>query len=218
MRSTYVTGGLSQSYRTITQFSYHRLIGGVNHKLYGSRGVAKKKEKYYVWEHCPPDARSRPKHIKGLDLKLKVLLSRPPLAAMADHIDEKFFPVPSHAGSAERNPLLPRNKAGATPASTIVLRKVLTDNHNKWHTFFNEKHYHKCVTFLIVDYFKLSLSSLNSHPSHTAHAALSLWCLGADENILEASYKDHSSYQRPQFPSPNPITQQNWKSHLGDER
>ena len=67
---------------------------------------------------------------------------------MADHIDEKFFPVPSHAGSAERNPILPRNKAGATPASTTVLRKVLTDNHNKWHIFFNNKRYHKCVVLL----------------------------------------------------------------------
>ncbi|KIM44058.1 hypothetical protein M413DRAFT_68435 [Hebeloma cylindrosporum] len=115
---------------------------------------------------------------------------------MANHIDEKFFPVPSHAGSAERNPLLPRNKAGVTPASTTVLRKVLTDNHRKWHIFFNEMRFH----------------------NHTAHAALSLWCLGADPDILEASYKDNSSYQRPQFPSPNPITQENWKDHLGDER
>ena len=142
---------------------------------------------------------------------------------MADHIDEKFFPVPSHAGSTERNPLHPRNKAGATPASTIVVRKVLTDNHRKWHIFFNNKRYHKCV--LIFFFYNLSIIIIIiirllvfSLPSHTAHAALSLWCLGADENILEASYKDHSNYQRPQFPSPNPITQQNWKTHLGDER
>ena len=64
--------------------------------------------------------------------------------------------------------------------------------------FFNGKRYNKYVTFLIVDY----LSPSSSLP---AHAALSLWCLGTDENILEASYEDHSSYQRSQFPA-NTIT------------
>ena len=55
---------------------------------------------------------------------------------MADHIDEKFFPVP---GPAERNPLLPRNKAGATLPSTIVLQNVLTDNNIKWHNIFQRE-------------------------------------------------------------------------------
>ena len=133
---------------------------------------------------------------------------------MANHIDDKFFPVPSHDGSAKGNPLLPHNRPGATPASTVVLRKILTDNHHKWHIFFNDKGFHKCVPWIRLPVIIHSISL----PSHIVHAVLSLWCLGADGKILEASYERQSSYQRPQFPSPNPITHQTWKNHLGDER
>lgn len=56
------------------------------------------------------------------------------------------------------------------------------------------------------------------YSSHTAHAALTLWSLGADAAILKASYADHASYQRPAFESPIPITSTNWKDHLGDEK
>lgn len=54
--------------------------------------------------------------------------------------------------------------------------------------------------------------------SHTAHAALTLWALGADPAILKASYEENSSYQRPAFESPGPITSATWKDHLGDEK
>jgi hypothetical protein len=115
---------------------------------------------------------------------------------MADTIDAKLFPAPDHQQGSVKNPLLPRTWPGVTPTSTTALQAILTDNHKRWHVFFNDRGFH----------------------NHTAHAALSLWCLGADKTILQASYEDNSKEQRPAFPSPNPITKQNWKDYLGNEK
>lgn len=54
--------------------------------------------------------------------------------------------------------------------------------------------------------------------SHTAHAVLALWSLGADESIIQAAYKHASEYQRSAFPSPGPINRENWTKHLADEK
>jgi hypothetical protein len=56
------------------------------------------------------------------------------------------------------------------------------------------------------------------HSSHNAHALLSLWSLGAGPAILESSYEENVKIQRPAFESPEPITRQTWKDHLGDEK
>ncbi|KDR73017.1 hypothetical protein GALMADRAFT_745407 [Galerina marginata CBS 339.88] len=114
---------------------------------------------------------------------------------MSENIDQKLFPLPYHQG-AFKNPLFPRTWPGVTPASTTALQGILTDNHKRWHVFFNDRGFH----------------------NHAAHAALSLWCLGADESILKASYEENCKEQRPAFPPPEPITKQNWRDHLGDEK
>ena len=39
--------------------------------------------------------------------------------------------------------------------------------------------------------------------------------MGADGAVIEAGYKIDSKYQRPTYPSPSPITSENFKDHLG---
>ncbi|KAF8966045.1 hypothetical protein BDZ97DRAFT_1658223 [Flammula alnicola] len=114
---------------------------------------------------------------------------------MTSDIDTNLFPVPSRHGLSNKNLVLPRSKPGVSPASTTALQAILTDNHKRWHVFFNFQGFH----------------------NHTAHTALTLWCLGADASVLKGSYEDHSKYQRPAFPSPNNISSQTWKDHLGDD-
>ncbi|CAA7267855.1 unnamed protein product [Cyclocybe aegerita] len=118
---------------------------------------------------------------------------------MPQEIDDKLFPPPVHISLAKRDnaAFVPRIWPGVSAASTNTLRSVLKDNHIRWHVFFNQRGFH----------------------NHIPHAALALWCLGADASILEASYKTHSDiYERPAFASPGPITQETWKDHLSDEK
>lgn len=56
------------------------------------------------------------------------------------------------------------------------------------------------------------------HASHTAHQALALWALGADEEILKVAYKTSSEYQRPLVKPAEAITSRNFNDHLGDDR
>ncbi|TFK37473.1 hypothetical protein BDQ12DRAFT_736307 [Crucibulum laeve] len=104
----------------------------------------------------------------------------------------ELFPSPTPSTA----PGSPRFWPGLTPTSVEELKTNLKDNHERWHIFFNDMRFH----------------------NHSAHSALALWALGADESILQASYKDSSAYQRPAFEAPNAITATNWKDHLGDEK
>jgi hypothetical protein len=47
--------------------------------------------------------------------------------------------------------LSPRPLAGINPQSTETLRAVLKHNHEKWHIYFNERGFHKYVSFCILD-------------------------------------------------------------------
>ncbi|KAJ3501586.1 hypothetical protein NLJ89_g9273 [Agrocybe chaxingu] len=118
---------------------------------------------------------------------------------MSQEIDAKLFPIPSRFAlplpSQQGGITTSRAWPGVTPSSTEALRGILSKNHRKWHVYFNDKMFH----------------------NHIPHAALTLWRLGADSNILEASYKQTSSFQRHSFASPGPITKENWRNHLGDE-
>ena len=123
---------------------------------------------------------------------------------------DSLFPTPSLPPS----PISPARWAGATPQTLQVLKRVLKDNHETWHIFFNDRGYHKCVF---------------SHPffgsdeqvpftSHAVHRTLALWSVGADGALMEAGYKADTSYLRKTYPSPNGITQENFKDHLGDHK
>ncbi|KAF8063378.1 hypothetical protein FPV67DRAFT_240286 [Lyophyllum atratum] len=110
---------------------------------------------------------------------------------MANTLDD-FFPAPS----APLARLSPRMWPGITTQSTETLQNVLKDNHAKWHIFFDR------------DY--------RPH-NHSAHYALALWALGADEEIIGAAYKADSAFQLPKFDSPEKITVDNFHDHLGDD-
>ncbi|KAF9478257.1 hypothetical protein BDN70DRAFT_809156 [Pholiota conissans] len=111
-------------------------------------------------------------------------------------MDFDLFPIPSRHGAPSQNLVLPRNKAGVSLASTTALQDILTDNHKRWHVFFNSRRFQ----------------------NHTAYAVLTLWSLGVEPAILKGSYEQNVKIQVPAFPSPTSITHQTWKDHLGDDK
>ena len=135
----------------------------------------------------------------------------PPLAQMSDqHTPDSLFPTPSPPPSL----FSPARWAGITPQTVQVLKKVLRDNHEKWHIFFNDRGFSKCVFS-----FGPFSSLLRIHlASHAVHRTLALWALGADSALIEAGYETDSSYQRETHPSPNAITHENFKNHLDDPK
>jgi len=52
-----------------------------------------------------------------------------------------LFPAPSPPPST----ISPTVWPGVSPTSTAALQRVLKDNHQKWHIFFNDKGFHKYV-------------------------------------------------------------------------
>lgn len=54
--------------------------------------------------------------------------------------------------------------------------------------------------------------------SHSTHHLLAIYSMGAGPKLLKAAYATHVAYQRPAIPSPGPVTKDNWKDFLGDER
>ena len=53
--------------------------------------------------------------------------------------------------------------------------------------------------------------------SHASHHLLAIYQLGANGPLIEAAYKEHTTYQRKQFDSPGSITEANFHEHLGEE-
>ncbi|KAK0199704.1 hypothetical protein DFS33DRAFT_185392 [Desarmillaria ectypa] len=104
----------------------------------------------------------------------------------------ELFPAPSSAPSGLTPAFLP----GADAESTLALQSVLRDDHEKWHTFFNNKGFH----------------------NHIVHHVLAVWALGASKEIIEAVYREDSPSQRPAIKSPGPISSANFNVHLGDEK
>ncbi|KAF8162750.1 hypothetical protein B0H34DRAFT_293036 [Crassisporium funariophilum] len=111
---------------------------------------------------------------------------------MSEAIQDPLFPQPTRQSASTT---VPRTWPGVSPTSTSKLQSILIDNHKKWHIFFDPRGFH----------------------NHIPHTILTLWCLGADPAILEASYKLQCAYQLPAYVSPSPITHATWRNHLGDE-
>ncbi|EKM75588.1 hypothetical protein AGABI1DRAFT_116306 [Agaricus bisporus var. burnettii JB137-S8] len=105
-----------------------------------------------------------------------------------------LFPAPKPFSSVDLPASIPT--PGASPESTAALREALQDDYKRWHCFFNEQGFH----------------------NHAIHGILALWHLGADADTIKTAYAKSSSYQRPAFASPEPITKNNWTDHLGDEK
>ncbi|KAG0692193.1 hypothetical protein DFH29DRAFT_1084919 [Suillus ampliporus] len=111
----------------------------------------------------------------------------------ACHISEldALFPCPSPPPTA----LSPLRYPGASPEAVAALRYVLTDNHTKYHIFFNQMRFH----------------------NHITHHALALYAVGASGSLIEQVYKRESASQRPVVEPPEAITEENFIEHLGDD-
>jgi hypothetical protein len=57
---------------------------------------------------------------------------------------DALFPIPSFPPTV----LCPQRYAGTSPEAVVALRYVLKDNHTKYHIFFNDLKFHKCVSIL----------------------------------------------------------------------
>ncbi|KAK0475757.1 hypothetical protein IW261DRAFT_1492712 [Armillaria novae-zelandiae] len=102
----------------------------------------------------------------------------------------ELFPAPSSAASSLTPVFLP----GADADSTLAMQRVLRDNHDKWHIFFNDRGFH----------------------NHIAHHVLAIWTLGASREIIEAVYRENTPAQKPAIKPPGPISSANFNAHLGD--
>ncbi|KAG8701175.1 hypothetical protein FRC08_004242, partial [Ceratobasidium sp. 394] len=107
---------------------------------------------------------------------------------------DKLFPAPSFA-SAFTTPSAPTPNAGITPESTAALQRLLKENHQRFHTFFNTQRFH----------------------NHLSHHLFAAYGIGAPPSVLQAAFDEHASYQRPAYKSPEKITRENWKKFLGNE-
>ncbi|KAG6907556.1 hypothetical protein DXG01_008438 [Tephrocybe rancida] len=112
-----------------------------------------------------------------------------------------LFPAPT----ASRVSGAPRTWPGITPQSTDTTQRIIKDSHEKWHVFFMRDYRpHKVTAFIEFN-------------SHSVHHTLALWALGADDEIINASYNDDCVYLLPRFNSPGNITAKNFNEHLGDD-
>ncbi|KAI8077862.1 uncharacterized protein BX664DRAFT_287461, partial [Halteromyces radiatus] len=84
---------------------------------------------------------------------------------------------------------------GITSKTRDTVNKLLKDNHDTHHIFFNDKKFH----------------------NHLTHHLLAAYSFGANEERLEQIYKEHASYQRP-LPAllDQPLTRDNYHEHLGE--
>ncbi|KAJ8519189.1 hypothetical protein ONZ45_g3842 [Pleurotus djamor] len=110
---------------------------------------------------------------------------------MTDEFLAKLFPTPS---TRPPHPLSPTILPGSTPESTVMVRKVLQDNHKNWHLFFDDAGRH----------------------NHVSHHILAIWSLGANSEVIEAAYKSNCEYLRAASKSDEPVTEENFFDHLGD--
>ncbi|CAE6468158.1 unnamed protein product [Rhizoctonia solani] len=108
---------------------------------------------------------------------------------------DTLFPAPSFFGSFA-SPMSSKLYPGITPESTNTLRRLLVENHKRFHVFFDP-----------------AGRVFHNHLSHHLFAA---YGIGAPPHVLQNAFDSHASYQRPSFKSPKPITHNTWMEHLGD--
>lgn len=99
-----------------------------------------------------------------------------PILASFDRLDALF---PAHVAKPPSE-LSPTAVPGTSDAAAHALASCLKENHINFHCFFNEKRYH----------------------NHLAHHLFAAYKLGATPTLIHAAYNEHTSYQRPAFPSP----------------
>jgi Questin oxidase-like len=75
----------------------------------------------------------------------------------------------------------------------------------------------KAFTSTSLSIFTHIISLINLPYSHIIHHLLAKYALGANSDLLHAAYDNDKGIQRPAYPSPGPITADNWMDHLGNE-
>ncbi|KIJ13025.1 hypothetical protein PAXINDRAFT_170906 [Paxillus involutus ATCC 200175] len=105
--------------------------------------------------------------------------------------EQELFPAPSLPPSA----FSPQRLPGASLESLAALQHVLKDNHRRHHIFLNHTRFH----------------------NHSTHRALAIYALGGSASLIKGYYEEDGKNQRPAFESPEPITEENFVEHLGDE-
>ncbi|KAL9114668.1 MAG: hypothetical protein Q9227_001346 [Pyrenula ochraceoflavens] len=88
-----------------------------------------------------------------------------------------------------------------SPASADTASKLLQENHEKYHMYFNSEGFH----------------------NHIAHHLLTIFALGATPAQLEKAYRNNAGYQRPQYPISPPVVSElhdpaKFRSYLGQEK
>ncbi|CEL60054.1 hypothetical protein RSOLAG1IB_09312 [Rhizoctonia solani AG-1 IB] len=113
-----------------------------------------------------------------------------------DGVVDSLFTAPTFAAGLA-NPVMPIPDPfpGRTPESTATLRRLLIESHKRFHVFFNEMRLH----------------------NHIAHHLFAAYGIGANAHVLQKAFDNHASYLRPAYQSPEAITYENWKNHLGNE-
>ncbi|KAF9261453.1 hypothetical protein L218DRAFT_1078669 [Marasmius fiardii PR-910] len=105
----------------------------------------------------------------------------------------QLFPTPSVLPASR---ISPRPLPGISLDSTETLKVLLQDDYHKHHVFLNDQGFH----------------------NHIIHHLLACWTLGTPRNVLQRIYEFDSSFQKAAIDPPEPITVNNFKEHLGDER
>lgn len=136
-----------------------------------------------------------------------------------------LFPAPSLPPS----PLCPQRLPGTSTESLAALQHVLRDNHSRFHIFYNHLKFQKCVPTSVVMMpslmmlvammaclMPISLSTLAI--SHITYRAMVLYALGGSRSAIMAGYDQDCTDQRLAFASPSPVTVDNFRDHLGDEK
>ena len=68
-----------------------------------------------------------------------------------------------------------------------------------------------------LSHLRQKTANLKSH-SHATHHVFAIYTLGASPEIIEDAYRTAHDYLLPAIVPPDPITENNFAEHLGDER
>ncbi|ORY19300.1 hypothetical protein BCR34DRAFT_621122 [Clohesyomyces aquaticus] len=103
--------------------------------------------------------------------------------------------------SPSQHPLPAFAIQGISEESADKVNRLLQENHEKYHIFFNKSGFH----------------------NHIAHHLLTLYALNASPSTLQTAYDDNASYQRPPVSLEQSVVQdmhvpERYKVYLGDEK
>ena len=128
-------------------------------------------------------------------------------SSVSDDLLDKLYSTLTTTGA----PGLP----GPTHESTQAVLDALRHDFKRHSCFINHLKFHKYVERLPES----STDVLNVLLSHATHHVLAVYALGVSPQLIrDVYYKTHLPTLQPSLVSPRPITEQNFREHLGDVR